>query len=120
MAAKATLTVCTTCRAGLPLVDGEQRAGEKLLDALIAGGAPEGVEIREVECMSVCGDGVTIALTGGDRWSYVYGLLNLDHVPDILDGAAKYAATEDGIVPWRERPEIFRKHSVARIPPMER
>jgi predicted metal-binding protein len=25
----------------------------------------------------------------------------------------------DGIVPWRDRPTIFRKQSIARIPPME-
>ena len=40
-------------------------------------------------------------------------------VADILSGAAAYAAAPDGIVPWRERPEIFRKQSIARIPPLE-
>jgi len=41
------------------------------------------------------------------------------HVEDILSGAAAYAATADGLVAWRERPQIFRKQSLARIPPME-
>ena len=40
-------------------------------------------------------------------------------VAEIIQGAAAYAATPDGIVPWRERPQIFRKQSLARIPPME-
>jgi predicted metal-binding protein len=40
-------------------------------------------------------------------------------VPDILAGAAAYGASTDGIVPWRERPIIFRKQSLARIPPLE-
>ncbi|MFC6050816.1 DUF1636 family protein, partial [Methylobacterium hispanicum] len=35
----------------------------------------------------------------------------------ILDELARYAGTPDGIVPWRERPEAFRKGVVARIPP---
>jgi predicted metal-binding protein len=35
-----------------------------------------------------------------------------------LQGAAAYAATADGIVPWRERIAIFRKRSLARIPPI--
>jgi predicted metal-binding protein len=35
-----------------------------------------------------------------------------------MAGAAAYAATPDGIVPWRSRPEIFRKQSLARIPPL--
>ncbi len=116
--AKPVLTVCTTCRAGLPVEDGEKRPGEKMLDALLAEGS-DAVDIRAVECLSVCGEGVTAALTGPGRWSYVYGRLTEDQVPDILDGAARYAASEDGIVPWRERPEVFRKQSVARIPPME-
>ena len=32
--------------------------------------------------------------------------------------ARAYAATPDGIVPWRERPEIFRKRVIARVPPL--
>ena len=41
-----------------------------------------------------------------------------DAETDILTGAAAYANAPDGIVPWRERPTIFRKQSLARIPPM--
>jgi len=37
---------------------------------------------------------------------------------DVVAGAAAYAAAPDGIVPWRTRPEIFRKQSLARIPPI--
>jgi predicted metal-binding protein len=37
---------------------------------------------------------------------------------DILAGAAAYAAAPEGLVPWRSRPEIFRKQSLARIPPL--
>jgi predicted metal-binding protein len=49
----------------------------------------------------------------------VYGRLTPTDAPDILAGAAAYAASNDGIVPWRERPVIFRKQSLARIPPLE-
>ena len=38
--------------------------------------------------------------------------------PEIIEGAAAYAQTPDGIVPWRERVAIFRKRSLARIPPL--
>ena len=39
--------------------------------------------------------------------------------PAGFDGSsAAYAEAPDGIVPWRERPTIFRKQSLARIPPM--
>ncbi|MCU9849422.1 DUF1636 domain-containing protein [Defluviimonas sp. WL0024] len=115
-----TLHVCTTCRMGQPIPEDEVRPGTRLLEALQAAGAPEGVQIVPVECLSACDHGCNIALSGPGRWSYVYRGLNPDeHVEDILAGAAAYAATGDGIVPWRERPQIFRKQSLARIPPME-
>ena len=41
------------------------------------------------------------------------------HVADILAGAAAYARAPDGLVPWRDRPVIFRKQSLARLPPLE-
>jgi predicted metal-binding protein len=96
------------------------RPGAQLHAALQAAGAPEGVTIRGVECMSACDNGCSIALSAPGRWTYVYGHMDPEvHVVDILAGAAAYAATPDGIVPWRERPVIFRKQSLARIPPME-
>ena len=115
-----TLHVCTTCRMGEALDDNTPRPGARLLAALERAGAPEGVRIVPVECLSACDHGCNIALTGPGRLSYVYRGLNPDvHVAEILVGAAAYAATDDGIVPWRERPVIFRKQSLARIPPME-
>jgi predicted metal-binding protein len=116
-----TLHVCTTCRRGLPDAGDEAvRAGSALYAALVAAGAPDGVRILPVECLSACDNGCSVALSGQGRWSYVYGHMDADnHVTDILSGAAAYARAPDGIVPWRERPVIFRKQSLARIPPME-
>ena len=84
-----------------------------------AAGAPEGVNIVPVQCLSACSQGCSIALSAAGRWSYVYGRLSETDVPDILAGAAAYATSPDGIVPWRERPAIFRKQSIARIPPLK-
>lgn len=115
-----TLHVCATCKMSRPLPEGEVPPGTRLLSALQAVGAPEGVRIVPVECLSACDHGCNIALTGPGRWSYLYRGLDPDvHVDDILAGVAAYAATADGIVPWRERPLIFRKQSLARIPPLE-
>jgi predicted metal-binding protein len=36
-----------------------------------------------------------------------------------VNGVSAYAQTSDGVVPWRERPVVFRKQSIARIPPQE-
>lgn len=114
----AVLLVCTTCRAGQPVPEGEPCPGARLHEAL-APQLPEGVTLRGVECLSACDNGCAVALSKPGGWTYVYGRMTLDDVPEIARGAALYAATTDGIVPWRERPVIFRKKSLARIPPME-
>ncbi|SMO75738.1 DUF1636 family protein [Paracoccus laeviglucosivorans] len=113
-----TLHVCITCRAGEPVEDGQPVPGARLMDALNAGDLPPGVRIKPVECLSACSNGAAIALTGPDRWTYVYGHMTSDDAPEILAGASAYAQTADGIVPWRERVMIFRKRSLARIPPI--
>lgn len=115
----ATLYVCTTCKAGEPVPEGDVPPGSRLFVALRKAGAPEGVRIVGVECLSACNTGCAVSLAKRGAWSYVYGRLTLDDVPAILEGAGKYAATSDGIVPWRDRPTVFRKQSIARIPPLE-
>ncbi|MFT6784939.1 MAG: putative metal-binding protein, partial [Dinoroseobacter sp.] len=77
------------------------------------------ITIKAVECLSNCTQGCTIALRGPGRWSYVYGNFTQDALELVLEGATKYQATEDGLVPWRTRPEHFRKNCIARIPPLE-
>ncbi|KAF0115563.1 MAG: hypothetical protein FD150_980 [Rhodobacteraceae bacterium] len=114
----ATLYVCTTCKSGSPVPEGEVPPGAQLHAALASGALPEGVRIVGVECLSACNTGCAISLSKPGAWSYVYGRLTLDDVPAILEGAEKYAATTDGIVPWRDRPTVFRKQSIARIPPL--
>ncbi|MBN2629263.1 MAG: DUF1636 domain-containing protein [Rhodobacteraceae bacterium] len=113
------LYVCKTCRAGQPVIEGQLCPGAQLHEALTQVPAPEGVHIREVECLSACDHGCAIALTKPGGWSYVYGRMTEADVAEILRGAALFAATTDGLVPWRERPTIFRKQTLARLPPME-
>ena len=115
----ATLYVCTTCKAGTPVPEGDAPPGAQLHAALTQATVPQGVRIVGIECLSACNTGCAISLAKPGAWSYVYGRLTLDDVPAILDGAGKYAATVDGIVPWRDRPTVFRKQSIARIPPLE-
>lgn len=112
----AILYVCTTCKSGEVHEDDSQRPGARLHRALEAEGAPEGVQIVGVACLSACKTGSAVALSEAGKWTYVYGHMSETDAPDILAGAAAYAATADGLVPWRERPVIFRKQSVARIP----
>jgi predicted metal-binding protein len=116
----ATLYICVTCLAGEDR-ETAPRAGRRLHDALVEAQRsrddPPGFRIVEAECLSNCNRGCSVALSGPGRWSYVYGDLGQASVDDLLAGASRYAATSDGLVPWRERPTIFRKGVIARIPP---
>ena len=122
--------VCVTCRGSQDPGDQnpggadretEPSAGRRLHDALVDAqrrqDTPPRFRIIEVECLSNCDRGCSVALSGPGRWSYIYGDLSTASVDDLLTGAARYAATADGLVPWRERPTIFRKGVIARIPP---
>ena len=113
-----TLHVCITCRAGQTLAEGEIAPGARLHAALVEAGVPADVNLVPVECLSACSQGCSVALSAPGRWSYVYGRLSEANAKDVIAGATAYAAAADGIVPWRSRPEIFRKQSLARIPPL--
>lgn len=118
-----TLHVCVTCREPGAAGDApEDRPGARLAralaDAVARGEGPPGLTVESVECLSVCKRPCTVAVSAPGRWTYIYGDLDPDtSAATILDGLARYATTPDGLVPWRERPDAFRKGVVARIPP---
>ena len=87
----------------------------------MAATAPDGtVTVVPVECLSNCDHGCSVALRGPGRWTYVYGRFDPETDAELIrEGAEKYAATADGLVPWRERPVHFRKNCIARVPPLD-
>ena len=113
------LVVCTTCRLpdSDPAADPDApRDGARLSQALTRHGVPH----RRQECLSACSQGCAVVLRGPGRWTYVQGGLHPERdLGDLLTMIRAYAATTDGIVPWRERPAVIRKNTIARIPPME-
>ncbi len=113
----ATLYVCQTCKAGEVHEEDADRPGARLYAALSEMDAPEGVTVVGVSCLSACSQGAAVALSEPGKWSYVYGRMTVEDASDIMVGAGAYAATTDGLVPWRERITQFRKQSLARIPP---
>jgi predicted metal-binding protein len=36
----------------------------------------------------------------------------------ILDGAALYGATSDGLIPWKQRPDALKRGVISRVPPL--
>lgn len=117
--AEAILHICVTCRREGFATEDSTRPGAALHAAIAGRPLPPGVEIRPVECLSACSRGCAIALSAPGKWGYIYADLDpACHADAILAGAALYAAAPDGMPPWRERPEIFRKQVIARLPPL--
>ncbi len=119
VATQVQLLVCTKCRNAQEVPEDAERPGTTLFRKLDEAGI-DGVTITPVECLSNCDHGCSVALRGPGRWTYVYGRFDpMADVDTLREGAAKYAATQDGLVPWRERPQHFRKNCIARIPPLD-
>ena len=91
------------------------RPGRQLLDAVAAAMADRGetrIAARPVECLSVCKRPCTVALAAPGKWTYVVGDLNAPtNIDDIISAALAFAASDTGIVPWRDRPKVSERAS---------
>lgn len=111
------LLICVKCRAGQAVPDDARRPGQHLYDRLATRDLGPDIRLHAVECLQNCDAGCTIALRGGDRWAYVFGNVEPAQADMVVDGAQRYHATTDGLIPWRTRPEHFKRNCVARLPP---
>ena len=79
---------------------------------------PDGVTVMGVSCLSNCKKGYTIVLQAPARWTYIFGNINpVSDLEQLCTGIAAYIESNDGVVPWKERVALFRKNSIALIPP---
>jgi predicted metal-binding protein len=119
IAPDATIFVCVSCKHA---DDAGARPGEALFEAVrarLARGCGSDIALRAVECLSVCKRPCTVALAGPGKWTYVVGDLDAEaNVEDVVEAAMKFAATDDGLIPWRERPKSFRQGVISRAPPL--
>ena len=77
------------------------------------------IDVVDADCLAVCKRPCTVALAGDGKWTYVVGDLdNVAHCEEVAAAARAYAKSENGIVPWKERPATFRKGVISRIPPL--
>lgn len=110
-----TLHVCTSCRAAGG--DPATRPGERLhaeLSARLDG--RDDICLSAVECLSVCRRPASVAFAAPGKWTYVTA--DAASADEVLLAASLYAESEDGRVPWRERPDLLKSGLVARIPPL--
>ncbi len=121
--APVTIFVCVSCRRSLgnaeEAFDQPGRGLAEALNARLRDAGQTGVTVTPVDCLAVCKRPCTVALVGADKWTYLIGDLDPEsHAEEIVSAALSFAASENGIVPWRERPASFRKGVIARVPPI--
>jgi predicted metal-binding protein len=110
--------VCTTCkRAGEP--DSDPRPGALLADATERAADGTDVIVRRLRCLANCTRGPSAALRCNGSWTYVFGGLGIDNAQALVDGARLLATASDGILPWRDRPDILKRGLIARVPPID-
>ncbi len=121
MATRATVFVCISCRRQTGVDENQfDHPGPALAERVRALLSDDpSIDVVTVECLAVCKRPCTVALAGDGKWTYVVGDLdNVAHCDDVAAVARAFAATENGIVPWKERPATFRKGVISRIPPL--
>ena len=121
MTERTELIVCVKCKRGTDVTEDGERPGTRLFEELSARDLPKGVTLKATECLQNCDYGCSVALRGGpQKWTYVYGNLHeASHLDTLIEGAGLYHDTSDGLIPWRSRPEHFKRNCMARIPPQE-
>jgi predicted metal-binding protein len=116
-----TIFVCVSCRRRGQGGDADP-AHTALVAALrerFAAASAGHIRVEPVECLAVCKRPTTIAMVGPGKWTYLIGDLEMDaHLDEIVEAVLSYGRSENGIVPWKERPASFRSGVVARIPPL--
>ncbi len=124
--ARHALWVCASCRTpGQDREPRSQRAGGALYRNLQARWQSwadrESVELREVECLSVCPRPCAVALSCEGKYTYVFGDISpLGAESAVLDVASLFLRTEDGFLPREQRPLALRAGILARVPPLTR
>ncbi|MEM8851234.1 MAG: DUF1636 domain-containing protein [Pseudomonadota bacterium] len=121
-----TLSICLRCRDGRETREADlaQRGGRRLAEAVARAfhaseAAQAGIGLRGVHCMSQCKRPCAIALSGPDRFTYLFGDLDpAIHASDVLKVAAAYARTPDGFLRRPDRPEVLQAGILGRIPPL--
>ncbi len=119
---RATLMVCTTCRAGRTLADDETPPGMLLYDALaglIAAGNDAPVTLAEVACLACCERGCACAIAMPGKWTYLVGGLAPELAADVLAYGAAYVASRNGAVLPSRRPATLQDAMLGRVPDLD-
>ena len=117
---RAVVLVCTACGAGSAPA-GVSPAGLVLARSAAASlGEAADVRVEGVRCLANCSRGPSAAIRCEGAWTYVFGQLDESRDgPALVAGARLLAAAGDGLLPWRGRPEVLKRATIARLPPAD-
>lgn len=119
------LIVCNTCRWSEEAredaegVRGGARLAEALRDAKDGDARLEALAVEEMPCLFNCSQHCSIHLRAPGKIGYVLGRFapTPEAAQAILDYAAAYLASAEGVVPYRQWPEGVKGHFIVRTPP---
>jgi predicted metal-binding protein len=114
--ARVVISVCTTCKTEAAA----EVVGPRLLAAVreAFSSTDPNIAVRAVQCLGVCKRPTTAAVSGNDRYTFVFAdLVPESGAPALRDFAAAYRQAAYGLVPWRQRAVVLRRGMIARIPP---
>ena len=105
------ITVCTRC------IDApsKTRPGAALMVAL-AKVAPAGFRIAGADCLAGCGRSTLVAYAAPGKATWVFGDIVTGDLPDLLDFARMYAASDHAWFKGRECPKKLCDNTLARVP----
>ncbi len=114
--AATSIVVCITCRLpGDP--EDAPRPGAELAATTVQAAGGTGLTVRRVKCLANCKRGCSAAIVREGGWSYVFGDLSPTAADALVEGARLFSRSDDGLMPWRGRPEPLKRGMIARIPP---
>jgi predicted metal-binding protein len=117
--ASTTIYICITCRRAGD-TDDAARPGLQLARATAQAARNTGIAVRQVRCLANCSRGLSAAIRCDGSWTYVFGGLDPDRDAEaLIEGARLLARAEDGVMPWRGRPEVLKRGLIARVPPID-
>jgi predicted metal-binding protein len=115
--AAATVIICITCRRPCDPED-FPRPGLAFATAVAEAARDTGVRVKRVRCLANCKRGLSAAVRREGGWTYIFGDLDpATAAPALIVGARLFARADDGVMPWRGRPQQLKTGLIARVPP---
>src|SRR3978361_1559759 len=100
------VSVCVTCKTA----DGGAGLGPDMFESVKAAiGSSDRIQVRPVQCLSVCKRPVTVAVTSADGYTFLFGDLQTESgTAALVSFVTSYHKYDYGLVPWRQRAQVSR------------